>query len=264
MAPSDRPAHPLPRRSAGRRGGSCAAAEAGKRLRAPAARRRASAGRPGSARRPVRSRPRPVPRSGRPRRLRGARAAGRGRGRHRRAGASQAGRPARRGRAGRSANSATPTFTTPRPVEDGISPAIRHRVPPAASVGDRLPAVRPRSARPAGRPGRCSARAGRRPRAASLPGRPGPADRPRSRRPRPRPRATGRVGARRARARSMAGAIAAGRVGVAAVAEHDVEQDHGRRRVLGGGDDVLVAEPEVDHRVRPADGVLVVAEIDRP
>src|SRR5687768_1691080 len=48
---------------------------------------------------------------------------------------------------------------------------------------------------------------------------------------------------------------------MASVAEDDVEKNDRRRRVLRGGRDSLVAEPEIDHRVRSADRELVVAEV---
>ncbi len=48
----------------------------------------------------------------------------------------------------------------------------------------------------------------------------------------------------------------------AAEPSDDVEQDHGRRRVGRDRLDRLVAQPRIDHRVRPAHGVLVVAEVD--
>ena len=50
-----------------------------------------------------------------------------------------------------------------------------------------------------------------------------------------------------------------------AVAEDDVEQDHGGRRIgRRRPRSCSLRNAEVDHRVRPAHGVLVVAEVDHP
>ena len=55
----------------------------------------------------------------------------------------------------------------------------------------------------------------------------------------------------------------AGRIVVLAVAEHDVEHDRRGRRVARLLRDALDARARVDHRMRPADRELVVAEVDR-
>ena len=52
-----------------------------------------------------------------------------------------------------------------------------------------------------------------------------------------------------------------GRVRVGAVAEHDVEQQHGHRVVLRRGGELLDPQRRIDHRVSAALGVLVVAEV---
>ncbi len=52
------------------------------------------------------------------------------------------------------------------------------------------------------------------------------------------------------------------RVRLGAVAEHDVEQQHAGRRVGRGPGEVLEAQGRVDHRVGPAGGEGVVAEVD--
>ena len=52
------------------------------------------------------------------------------------------------------------------------------------------------------------------------------------------------------------------RVGLGAVAEHQVEQDHAGRRVGRGPRQLLVAQRRVDHRVRATLGEGVVAEVD--
>ena len=67
---------------------------------------------------------------------------------------------------------------------------------------------------------------------------------------------------RSARAAAMAGASSRGRVGLGAVAEHEVEQDHAGGRVGGGPGQLLVAQRRVDHRVRAALGEGVVTEVD--
>ena len=51
-------------------------------------------------------------------------------------------------------------------------------------------------------------------------------------------------------------------VGVGAVAEHQVEQQHPAARVGRLGGDPLQPQGRVDHRVRPAAGQLVVTEVD--
>ena len=65
-----------------------------------------------------------------------------------------------------------------------------------------------------------------------------------------------------ARASRTAAADRACWVGVGAVAEHDVEQHHADRRVRRGLHDPRRARRRIDHRVRSARGVLVVAEVD--
>ena len=52
------------------------------------------------------------------------------------------------------------------------------------------------------------------------------------------------------------------RVGLGAVAEHEVEQDHAGRRVGGRPGQLVVAQRRVDHRVGAALGEGVVAEVD--
>ena len=47
-----------------------------------------------------------------------------------------------------------------------------------------------------------------------------------------------------------------------AIAEHHVDQDHADRGIGERARDVLVADLGLDHRVRPAARVLVVAEVD--
>jgi hypothetical protein len=54
-----------------------------------------------------------------------------------------------------------------------------------------------------------------------------------------------------------------GGVVMAGVAEDDVEHDHRRRGIVRLLHDPFDARGRVDHRVRPADGELVVAEIER-
>ncbi len=66
----------------------------------------------------------------------------------------------------------------------------------------------------------------------------------------------------RARAPSIAGEQLAGGIGMRAVAEHDVEQDHGRGGIVRLARDPFAADGPVDHRVRAAHGVHVVAEVD--
>ena len=53
-----------------------------------------------------------------------------------------------------------------------------------------------------------------------------------------------------------------GRVGLGAVAEHHVEQEHADLGVGRRPGELLEPQRRVDHRVRPAAGVLVVAEVD--
>ena len=127
-------------------------------------------------------------------------------------------------------------------VDDaGLGAQERHQAGPPVAVATpagRLPLVGPSRRRaddrapPAGPPGRCSARAGRRPRAASTPA--------------VQPLRIGLGAADRGRRSSSAPAglggdadgpldgrrDGAGRIGMAAVAEHDVEQDHGGRSGL--------------------------------
>jgi hypothetical protein len=50
---------------------------------------------------------------------------------------------------------------------------------------------------------------------------------------------------------------------VAAIPQHDVEQNHCGLRIRGLFDDALVAQTVVDHRVRAAAREQVVAEIDQ-
>ena len=91
----------------------------------------------------------------------------------------------------------------------------------------------------------------------------------------PRASPAGRVGAadrgddgERPRRRARRGAATTRRdelgrrVGVRAVAEHQVEEEDADRRVGAGRADQLAAHGLVDHRVRPADGVDVVARVD--
>ena len=53
-----------------------------------------------------------------------------------------------------------------------------------------------------------------------------------------------------------------GGVRVGAVAKDDVEEDDRGRRVRRHGHDVLVAQARIDHRMRPTDRVLVIAEVE--
>ena len=55
----------------------------------------------------------------------------------------------------------------------------------------------------------------------------------------------------------------AGRIGVRAVAEHDVEQDHRGLRIARLRGEAFVRSRVVDHRMRPAAREHVVAEIDQ-
>ena len=48
-----------------------------------------------------------------------------------------------------------------------------------------------------------------------------------------------------------------------AIAEHDIEQNHGRLRILRLRGDALIAQPVIDHRVRAAARENVVAKIDQ-
>jgi hypothetical protein len=45
-------------------------------------------------------------------------------------------------------------------------------------------------------------------------------------------------------------------------AKDHIEQQHRHGRILASGDDRLIAQAGVDHRVCPTAGVLIVAEID--
>ena len=63
------------------------------------------------------------------------------------------------------------------------------------------------------------------------------------------------------RTAAIAGCEQRGRVGLGAVPEDDVEQDDRGLRVGGGAGQVLEPQRRVDHRVRPAGGVGVVAEV---
>ena len=47
-----------------------------------------------------------------------------------------------------------------------------------------------------------------------------------------------------------------------AIAEHDVEQQHRDARIRERCGDVLVAQLGLDHRMRPAARVAIVAEIE--
>ena len=150
---------------------------------------------------------------------------------------------------GRQSSCVTSAAGTPSTIRG--SPALTTCTPPA--ITDGLPR---RAGSPAGSRRRWNRRAAHRPRATCAPGRRGPADRRpcrRSRRRRPRPGAGGRPHGGRHRARW---------VGVGAVAEHDVEQHHADRRVLRGRRDARRARRRIDHRVRSARGVLVVAEVE--
>src|SRR5262249_22573957 len=53
-----------------------------------------------------------------------------------------------------------------------------------------------------------------------------------------------------------------GWIGVRAITEHYVEQDHRDLRIGGFLQHPVVAQAQVDHRVRPAPGEDVVAEVD--
>ena len=50
---------------------------------------------------------------------------------------------------------------------------------------------------------------------------------------------------------------------MAAVTQHDVDQDHRGLRILGLLDDALGAQPVVDHRMRAPAREHVVAEVDQ-
>ena len=78
------------------------------------------------------------------------------------------------------------------------------------------------------------------------------------------PRTAGSCSAsRRSRARAAdAGISSRGGVRIAAITQHDVEQDHRRLRILRLLDDALVAQPVVDHRMRATAGEDIVAEVD--
>src|SRR5437870_10238658 len=56
----------------------------------------------------------------------------------------------------------------------------------------------------------------------------------------------------------------AGRIGMSAVAEDDVEHDHRRAAVTGRVDDRGVSKARVDDRVRSPARVLLSAEVDEP
>ena len=108
-------------------------------------------------------------------------------------------------------------------------------------------ASRRRAARRQGVASRCCASPPRRPPRAAPAARRGPAGR--------RPRRTARRSPCASGLRAIAGASSAGRVGVRAVAEHDVEQHHATSGSRGLAAQALGAQRRVDHRVRAALGV---------